>query len=206
MTKRGRTYPDLFAENLKGVVVFVIVIFIIVLGLILSKTYFKIGSFEVGSQPNIIRDSTPSNSSVQVSGKQNINGNGNTIINNPIQNTNKKQNEYSIIGTSNQELISQILKKRKIRFVASSSSNIEISYTGMIVLVDKNSNAYYYSGGHIKIMINKRNCIEFEEFNIDEMRPSSKDQIANEIQKSIDRHINSNLELFTNKIIGCLKI
>jgi hypothetical protein len=206
MTKRGRTYPDLLAENAKVVVGIVIIIFIILIGLILSKTHFKIGSVEVGSEPKIVIDSIWSKSSIKISGKQNINGDGNTIINNPIQNTNKKQNEYSITGTSNQDLINQILKKRKIRFVPTSSNKIEISYTGTIVLVDKNSSAYYYSGGHIKVMINESNCFEFEEFKIDQMRPSSKDQIANEIQNSIDRHINSNVELFSKKIIGCLKI
>jgi hypothetical protein len=218
MTKTGRTFADLIAEYPKVAVSIAIIICIIVLVLIRSKTHFKIGPVEIGSQPKIVTDSIASNSSINISDKKNIDGdgdgnvnnngiiNGNIFINKDIQNTNKKQNEYSITGTSNPRLINQILKKRKIRFVSNSSNNIEITYTGTIVLVDKNSNAYYYSGGHVKVMINQSDCFEFEEFKIDQMRPSSKDQIANEIQNSIDRYIDSNVELFSKKIVGCLKI
>lgn len=114
MTQKGRTYADVISENRKIIIFFVAIILIIIIILIQSKTYFKIGSFEVGSNTDTNNDSMKYNKKVEIKGNQNINGNNNMLINNSYQqNVNENIKEYSIIGTSNKKLINQILKKKQ---------------------------------------------------------------------------------------------
>lgn len=150
---------------------------------------------------------------ITTNGKDNtiFNGNGNTfqknntIVNNIIS-TNKKssENEYSIIGTSNKTLLKHIEELGKIKLVPNSNYTIEITQTGEISLLDKDSNAFIYSGGNVLVKVNNQNCFEFENLKISEMKSNSKNEITNEIQKNIDQYINNNPKLFLNKIIECI--
>jgi len=152
-------------------------------------------------------------SKITTNGKDNtiINGNNNTfqknstIVNNTIS-TNKKssENEYSIIGTSNKSLQKNIENFAKIKLIPNSNYKIEITHTGEISLLDKDSEAFIYSGGNILIEVNNQNCFEFENLKIPEMKPNSKIAIINEIQKNIDNCINNDPKLFSNKIIECI--
>lgn len=137
-------------------------------------------------------------------------GNGNTVQrNNIIQNNvsvNTKPNKisYSIIGTSNRILLKDLKTLKKIEIVPDSKNVIEITFTGEISLLDKNSDTYIYSGGNVLIKVDNLNCYEFENLKILEMKPNSKNIIITEIQKNIDNYINNNPKLFLNKITECI--
>lgn len=150
---------------------------------------------------------------ITTNGKDNtiINGNNNTfqknstIVNNTISPTKKSnENEYSIIGTSNKSLIKNIENFGKIKLVSNSNYKIEITHTGEISLLDKDSDTFIYSGGNVLVKVDNQNCFEFENLKISEMKPNSKYAIINEIQKTIDNYINNDPKLFSNKIIECI--
>jgi lipopolysaccharide export LptBFGC system permease protein LptF len=141
-----------------------------------------------------------------------INGNNNTfqknsyVINNTVSSKKKSnENEYSIIGTSNKSLFKNIEKFGKIKLIPNSNYIIEITHTGEVSLLDKDSDAYIYSGGNVLVKVDNQNCFEFENLKIFEMKPNSKNSIINEIQKNIDNYINNNPKLFSNKIIECIR-
>ncbi|WP_445710070.1 hypothetical protein [Flavobacterium sp.] len=146
-------------------------------------------------------------------GKDNtiINGYGNTVhrdnyvVNNNVSSKNENgENEYSIFGTSNKSLIRNIENLGKIKIVPNSVYKIEIVYTGEISLLDKNSEAFIYSGGNILVKVDDIICFEFENLKIPELKPNSKKVITDEIQNKINYHINNNTKLFLNKIIECI--
>lgn len=149
---------------------------------------------------------------ITTNGKENtiINGNNNTfqknstIVNNKISpNEKSNENEFSIIGTSNKSLIKNIENFSKLKLVLNSNYRIEITHTGEITLLDKDSDTFIYSGGNVLVKVNNQNCFEFENLKIPQMKPNSKDAINNEIQKRIENYIDNDSKLFLNKIIEC---
>lgn len=151
---------------------------------------------------------------ITTNGKDNtiINGNNNTfqknstIVNNTISpNKKSNENEYSIIGTANKSLIKNIENFGKIKLVTNSNYKIEITHTGEISLLDKDSDTFIYSGGNVLVKVDNQNCFEFENLKISEMKPNSKSAIINEIQKNIENYINNDPKRFSNKIIECTR-
>ncbi len=149
---------------------------------------------------------------ITTNGKDNTNINGNnntfqknsTIVNNTISSNKKSnENEFSIIGTSNKSLIKKIEDFGKLKLVPSSNYRIEITHTGEITLLDKDSDTFIYSGGNVIVKVSSQNCFEFENLKIPQMKPNSKDAINNEIQKRIENYIDNDSKLFLNKIIEC---
>lgn len=140
-----------------------------------------------------------------------ISGNGNNIqennivINNNSSVSEKKNSkiEYSILGTSNEKLLQNLKKSKKIDIIPKSNNVIEITHNGEVSSLNKDSNSFIYGGGKVVIKVNNLICFKFEDLKIEEMKQSSEDEINNEIQKNIDNYINNNPKLFLNKIIEC---
>lgn len=205
MTKFGRTYADLLHEYRWIVLVVVVVLFV----LAIFGNNFKIGPFEFGTHPDKV-DTTDNGNRNITGGQNNINGNNNVNVSNngdtyviPNYNTPKEQNEFSITGTANSRLIKRLENSKVIVIVSNSPKIIDVSYTGTVAPFE--GNMYYYSGGNVVLTINGICYHEFKEFKIDQMRPNPKNRIVEEIDKVINYYVETNLDLFSNKIIECIR-
>lgn len=133
-----------------------------------------------------------------------------TTVNNPVTiiGANETIDDsliYSMDKVNSLKLKKELEKSSNIKISNNSNNTIEIIHTGKIRLFSKESEVYIYTGGNIEILINGSTCYEYKNFKIPSMRPSSRENINNNLHKVISNIVNQNVIIFSKKIIECIK-
>lgn len=204
MAKFGRTYADLLHQY--RWIILIVIVALLIVGI--SGNKVKVGPLEFGTEADKVDTSEGGSRNIN-GGQHNINGNNNVNVSNNgdtfiIPTTAaKNQNEYSITGTANARLIKRLEKSNTVIIVPNSEKIIDISFTGSVMPYD--GNMYYYSGGNVVLVIDGICYNEFKEFKIDQMRPSTKKLLVEQIDKEVNVYIETNIELFSQKILECIR-
>ncbi|PZW42632.1 hypothetical protein LX95_00948 [Mesonia algae] len=158
----------------------------------------------------IVNDSSKNNNVIDASSTT-INNNDLSTTNIYIDKTSKqkvidnKVITYKLIGKNSQELKKKIESGSNIKITNNSDNSIEVTHTGEILILSEGIDSYIFTGGNIEVLINGTICNINNDYKIPKLRPNSKKAISNEIQKIINKIVNENIYIFSNRIIQCIK-
>lgn len=162
---------------------------------------------EKPSNENVVIDSSVIEDNHGTLNKTNVGNNSGTInIGSETTNIYQSKSEiitgYAIKGSS--ELLKRLNQSDQVIVNQNSKKSIELSYSGELVEISKDSEIYIYNGGYLKAIINDESCKNLKELKLDYIKANTKNKIESELRNRIDEHVKSNFLLIQKAILECI--
>lgn len=130
------------------------------------------------------------------------------VKNQTKKNVNLSENTYSITNLVNENLITNLEKRLRLKYVLNNGYyKISLGYSGDILPVNEDKTLFVYHGGNITVKVNGHICGIVDNIKLERTLSSGNDFsfVEKEINSQIYNQVNSNPNLIINEIELCLK-